>query len=110
MSSRRPSSPARGRAVRSAVADARATIRRYQLDGVEVIARPVERALRPLVAAEADSVIMNPSRAGARLAVLEALAASIRQAGLMQPVLVRPDPDGSFSLIAGERRWRAARA
>jgi ParB family chromosome partitioning protein len=40
---------------------------------------------------------------------LEALARSIRQAGLMQPVLVRPDADGSFSLIAGERRWRAAR-
>ncbi len=62
--------------VRSAVADARATIKRHQLTGVEVVAKPVERALKPLLAAGADRVIMNPSRAGARPEVLEALAAS----------------------------------
>jgi len=28
--------------------------------------------------------------------------------GILQPVLVRPLPDGHFELIAGERRWRAA--
>ncbi|MHC5022454.1 MAG: ParB/RepB/Spo0J family partition protein [Planctomycetota bacterium] len=39
---------------------------------------------------------------------LESLAASIRTAGLMQPVVVRPDAAGGFQLIAGERRWRAA--
>jgi len=41
---------------------------------------------------------------------LEELAASIREKGVMQPLLVRPsdeDPD-VFELIAGERRWRAA--
>jgi ParB family chromosome partitioning protein len=37
-----------------------------------------------------------------------ALADSIREVGLLQPVLVRP-ADGGFELIAGERRWRAAR-
>jgi ParB family chromosome partitioning protein len=37
-----------------------------------------------------------------------ALADSIREVGLLQPVLVRPSGDG-FELIAGERRWRAAR-
>jgi ParB family transcriptional regulator, chromosome partitioning protein len=36
------------------------------------------------------------------------LADSIREVGLLQPVLVRPAGDG-FELIAGERRWRAAR-
>ena len=41
-------------------------------------------------------------------AALEELAASIRAKGLMQPVLVRPVERGSFELIAGERRWRAA--
>lgn len=61
---------------RSAVADTKATLKRYQLTGVEVIAKPVERALEPLVAANADCVVMNPSRAGAKLSVLEALAAS----------------------------------
>jgi len=39
---------------------------------------------------------------------LGALADSIREVGLLQPVLVRPAGDG-FELIAGERRWRAAR-
>ena len=38
------------------------------------------------------------------------LAASIRHQGVLQPVVVRRRPDGGFELIAGERRWRAARA
>jgi ParB family chromosome partitioning protein len=37
------------------------------------------------------------------------LAASIREHGILQPVLVRPRADGHFQLVAGERRWRAAR-
>ena len=37
------------------------------------------------------------------------LAESIRAQGILQPVVVRPRPDGSYELIAGERRWRAAR-
>jgi ParB family chromosome partitioning protein len=38
-----------------------------------------------------------------------ALADSIRAQGLVQPVVVRPRQAGGFELIAGERRWRAAR-
>ena len=40
---------------------------------------------------------------------LQDLAASIREHGILQPVLVRPRADGHFQIIAGERRWRAAR-
>lgn len=40
---------------------------------------------------------------------LVALADSIHERGVLQPVLVRPLPDGSYELVAGERRWRAAR-
>ena len=40
---------------------------------------------------------------------LAGLAASIEANGVVQPLLVRPLPDGSYELIAGERRWRAAR-
>src|SRR5947199_2249184 len=40
---------------------------------------------------------------------LMALAESIRLRGVLQPVLVRPLPGGRYELIAGERRWRAAR-
>jgi ParB family chromosome partitioning protein len=37
------------------------------------------------------------------------LAASIREHGVLQPVLVRPRADGHYQIVAGERRWRAAR-
>lgn len=37
------------------------------------------------------------------------LAASIKAQGVMQPILVRPAADGRYEIIAGERRWRAAR-
>jgi len=40
---------------------------------------------------------------------LAELAASIRDVGVLQPLLVRPVGDGRYQLIAGERRWRAAR-
>jgi ParB family chromosome partitioning protein len=39
---------------------------------------------------------------------LNELADSIREQGLMQPILVRPVDGGRFEIIAGERRWRAA--
>jgi ParB family chromosome partitioning protein len=41
--------------------------------------------------------------------LLVSLAASIRAVGVLQPVLVRPSGPDRFELIAGERRWRAAR-
>jgi ParB family chromosome partitioning protein len=40
---------------------------------------------------------------------LLALAGSIRTQGVLQPILVRPLPNGRYELVAGERRWRAAR-
>lgn len=40
-------------------------------------------------------------------AALQELADSIRQQGVMQPVVIRPIAEGRYELIAGERRWRA---
>jgi ParB family chromosome partitioning protein len=40
---------------------------------------------------------------------ISALAESISAAGVIQPLIVRPLNDGRYELIAGERRWRAAR-
>ena len=40
---------------------------------------------------------------------LEALAASISVHGILQPILVRELPNGKFQIVAGERRWRAAK-
>ncbi len=53
----------------------------------------------------------NPSQPRTKFdeEALAALAASIEATGVVQPLLVRPLPDGSYELVAGERRWRAAR-
>jgi ParB family chromosome partitioning protein len=40
---------------------------------------------------------------------IASLSASIRQVGVLQPIVVRPGADGRYELVMGERRWRAAR-
>jgi ParB family chromosome partitioning protein len=52
----------------------------------------------------------NPSQPRKRFDqdALQALADSLSERGVLQPVLVRPRPGGSYELVAGERRWRAA--
>lgn len=42
-------------------------------------------------------------------AAIEELAASIRTQGVVQPLVVSPDEDGTYTIVAGERRWRASR-
>src|SRR5436190_749302 len=58
-----------------------------------------------------DEVVPNPSQPRRQFdeARLEELAASIREHGLLQPVLVTAADGGGYQLIAGERRLRAAR-
>jgi ParB family chromosome partitioning protein len=51
----------------------------------------------------------NQPRASLDQAGLDRLAESIRQTGILQPVLVRTLGGGDFELVAGERRWRAAK-
>src|SRR5437879_9648796 len=57
-----------------------------------------------------DRMVPNPRQPRRRFEAeaLQSLASSIEDQGLLQPVLVRPLPGGSYELIAGERRWRAA--
>ena len=71
--------------------------RRHRSTGVKVI--PVDRI---------DSNPEQP-RLAFDEATLDELAASIREHGVLQPILVRPLEDGRFQLIAGERRWRASK-
>jgi len=40
---------------------------------------------------------------------LEALAASVREHGIIQPIVVKPQKNGMYLIVAGERRWRAAK-
>jgi ParB family transcriptional regulator, chromosome partitioning protein len=57
--------------------------------------------------------LINPSPAQPRRRfdqeALQALAGSLGARGVLQPVLVRPRPGGRYELVAGERRWRAAK-
>jgi ParB family transcriptional regulator, chromosome partitioning protein len=58
-----------------------------------------------------DDIDQNPFQTRTRVdeGELAELAASITANGVVQPILVRPQADGRFQLIAGERRWRASR-
>jgi ParB family transcriptional regulator, chromosome partitioning protein len=82
--------------------------------GLAAILTPTDRAgaapgseLRDL---PLELIEPNPRQPRAEFdeATLVALADSIRERGVLQPVLVRPLPGGTYELIAGERRWRAA--
>ena len=57
-----------------------------------------------------DMLVANPNqpRRAFEGESLVALAESLKERGVLQPVLVRPLPGGTYELIAGERRWRAA--
>lgn len=57
-----------------------------------------------------DLIAPNPNqpRRSFDESALEALAGSLRERGVLQPVLVRPVAGGTYELVAGERRWRAA--
>jgi ParB family transcriptional regulator, chromosome partitioning protein len=57
-----------------------------------------------------DRIVPNPNQPRRHFdeAALVALSSSLTERGVLQPVLVRPLPDGDYELVAGERRWRAA--
>jgi ParB family chromosome partitioning protein len=59
-----------------------------------------------------DRVDPNPNqpRMAMDQAGLDDLTASVREHGVLQPILVRPEASGRYQLVAGERRWRAAMA
>ena len=69
----------------------------HRSTGVKVI--PVDRI---------ESNPRNP-RLAFDEATLEELASSIREHGVLQPILVRPVDENRFQLVAGERRWRASK-
>ena len=58
-----------------------------------------------------DAIHANPRQPRRRFEpeATTGLASSIKQQGLLQPIVVRPRTAGGYELIAGERRWRAAR-
>ena len=76
--------------------------------GLEALIPPPRRSNLQRIAISRIRANPNQPRQGFDADALETLADSIRQLGVLQPVVVRPEgPD--YVLIAGERRWRAAR-
>jgi ParB family chromosome partitioning protein len=67
--------------------------------------------LQAVVSLPLEAIRRNPAQPRQRLdeAGLAELAASLREHGVLHPVLVRPLEGGTYELIAGERRWQAAR-
>lgn len=70
----------------------------------------VEDSQSGLVVVPLEAISPNPHqpRSNVDQEKLEELAASIRQHGLIQPLIVTQTAPGQYALIAGERRWRAA--
>jgi ParB family chromosome partitioning protein len=68
---------------------------------------PAEGEQRLVAIEQIRSSTLNP-RQSFDEAELNELAASIRERGLVQPIIVRPISGGAYEIVAGERRWRAA--
>ena len=79
--------------------------------GLEVLIGGREGATTELAALPVDQIHPNPRQPRRRFEpdAATGLASSVRAQGLLQPVVVRPRPAGGWELIAGERRWRAAK-
>ncbi len=74
---------------------------------------PETRAVSgPITSLPVEKIQRNPDQPRRDFveADLDSLAASIREKGIIQPLVVRPHPNvgGSYQIVAGERRWRAA--
>jgi ParB family transcriptional regulator, chromosome partitioning protein len=79
--------------------------------GLDALLQKEDEAPAPVQSLPIDQ--LKPNRLQPRTQfdeeAIENLAASIRSQGVVQPLLVTPDRDGTFTIIAGERRWRASR-
>lgn len=56
-----------------------------------------------------DSIFPNPEQPRTEFGDLTELTESIREKGVLEPLLVKPTDDGRFMIIAGERRWRSSK-
>ena len=88
-----------------------ASARRGLGRGLEVLIGGAEAGPTQLAELPVDAIHANPRQPRRRFEpeATSGLASSIKQQGLLQPIVVRPRQAGGYELIAGERRWRAAR-
>ncbi len=75
----------------------------HYVDQIAVRSRSVGRTI-PIT-----TIFPNPEQPRTEFGDLTELTASIKEKGVLEPLLVRPTSDGTFMIIAGERRWRASK-
>ncbi|HEX2639447.1 MAG TPA: ParB/RepB/Spo0J family partition protein, partial [Pyrinomonadaceae bacterium] len=69
----------------------------------------LSRANRPIgKVIEISRIAPNPEQPRVEFGDLTELTESIREKGVLEPLLVRPNKDGTYMIIAGERRWRSS--
>jgi len=79
---------------------------RHDLHYVEELSRgnrPIGKVI------EIDRIQPNPDQPRTEIGDLTELSASIKEKGVLEPLLVLADGEGTYMIIAGERRWRASR-
>jgi ParB family chromosome partitioning protein len=79
--------------------------------GLEVLVGGLEPNAAELLEVPVEAIHPNPKQPRKRFdgEAGSGLAESVKRQGIIQPLLVRPRAAGGYELIAGERRWRAAR-
>ena len=79
--------------------------------GLDALLDKGEEAPAPIQSLPIDQLKPNRFQPRTRFddEAIEELAASIRTQGIVQPLVVSPNPDGTYVIVAGERRWRASR-
>jgi len=82
----------------------------YQIKGVDVLfgKLPITEAAAELVPLSQVCLPQQQPRRYFDPQSMQELVASVKQYGILQPLLVRPKDDGKYELVAGERRYRAA--
>ncbi len=78
---------------------------RHDAHYVEELAR-TQRSIGKVI--PIDKIAPNPDQPRTEIGDLTELTNSIQQNGVLEPLLVKPNGDGTWMIIAGERRWRAS--
>jgi len=79
---------------------------RHDSHYVEEFAKTPNRSVGKII--PIHQIEPNPDQPRVEIGDLSELSSSIKQNGVLEPLLVKPNGDGTWMIIAGERRWRAA--
>ena len=79
---------------------------RHDVHYVEEFAKNPSRSVGRII--PINQIEPNPHQPRVEIGDLSELSSSIKQNGVLEPLLVKPNGDGTWMIIAGERRWRAA--